>query len=874
MKSITFVFLWVLLNSTISWSQGVNSFESKFTSEHLSQAPARLIPFPRHIGWENEFLEIKDIYVDQAESLSSSLSNALNSIVDFYSIRISKEGGYPIFFKNNGNLGKEEYHLTISKNGIEIEAVAEPGHFYALQTLRQLIQTKQGKQVIPICKIKDAPAFPVRGYMIDVGRNFQSLASLKKQLDIMAKYKLNVFHWHLTDRPAWRIESKKYPELNAAKNHRPTRDPGKFYTYDDIRALIQFAKERNITIIPEIDMPGHSDSFVKSMGVKMESKEGMKILENVLNEFFQEIPVSDCPIIHIGSDEVRIPDPDEFISNMVNICEKNGRKVVVWNPGLKAGNKVIRQTWQTKHVEKATFQEIDSWNNYVNNGEPMTQVQRLFFKPIGYPSDNEVIGGILCFWPDVNIENETDAFFQNPVFPSMLTYAWKTWTADITYAPEKYYMTLPSKGSAALNYFAAFEEILLHHKNIFFENEPFQYYSQNDKVWQVIGTFIGDEGDDLVKNVKDSYSYQGKKLSWQNAVGNTLVIKDRFKLGGYFPNAKKGQTAYALTYIHSDKSRTVDAWIGFESPMRANRTYSGIPAQGTWDANGGNIWINDKPISSPEWKNPRWKPSKNEGWGSPQDQETPWGKEELYWTRTPSKVALIKGWNKVFVKIPGSSDYQNWMFTFVPLNMEGLSFSSNLHSRSTYYYQRKSLFRKLPNDKDEIIFIGDSIIDGGEWSEMFGNKKIKNRGISGDVTEGVLDRLDEVTESQPKKVFLMIGINDLARGFSAEQVVENTHRIVDEIKKASPGTRIFLQSLLPVSDHFEKFVRHTDKNEEVKIVNSALQKMEGGNVVFIDLHNHFLNEDNKLNITYSNDGLHLNGEGYAHWALLIKKFVK
>ncbi|MFT5166886.1 MAG: hexosaminidase [Saprospiraceae bacterium] len=873
MKNTSLLILCIIFNTTFLWSQGDHTFKSKFTVEQLTKAPAMLIPFPQQITWDNEFLDLKELYVEQAEPLSISISKVLKEVADFYKIRLSEENGYPVNFKNNKNLGKEAYHLMVSKNGIEIEAAAEAGYFYALQTLRQLIQTKQGKQVIPICKIKDAPAFPVRGYMIDVGRNFQSMASLKKQLDIMAMYKLNVFHWHLTDRPAWRIESKKYPELTAAKNHRPTRDPGKYYSYDDIRALIQYAKERHISIIPEIDMPGHSDSFVKSMGVKMESEKGMEILENVLNEFFQEISVSDCPVIHIGSDEVRIKNPDEFISNMVNICEKNGRKVVVWNPGLKANNKVIRQTWQTKHVEKAAFQEIDSWNNYVNNGEPMTQIQRLFFKPIGYPSDNEVIGGILGFWPDVNIKNEIDAFFQNPVFPSMLTYAWKTWTADITQAPTEYYMTLPPKGSVALNYFASFENILMHHKNIFFKNEPFQYYSQNDKVWKVIGTFKGDDGDNLLKNIKNTYSYQGKKLNWKNAVGNTLVIKDRFKLGGYFPDAKKGQTAYALTYIHSDKNQTVDTWIGYETPMRPNRTYTGIPEKGKWDASGGNIWINDKPLSSPKWKNPGWKPSKSEGWGSPQDQEIPWGEEELYWTRTPSKVVLKKGWNKVFVKIPCSSDYQNWMFTFIPLNMEGLSFSINPTDHSTYYLQKKSHFENLPNHKKETIFIGDSITDGCEWSEMFGNKKIKNRGISGDVTQGVLDRLEEVVESKPKKVFLMIGVNDLARGIATDIIIENISRTVVAINTASPKTKVYVQSILPVNDYYGKFSGHTNKGKEIITINQALQKGVKGDYQYIDLHTSFLDKNQKLDINLSNDGLHLTGNGYQLWTSLIKKYV-
>jgi lysophospholipase L1-like esterase len=710
--------------------------------------------------------------------------------------------------------------------------------------------------------------------MIDVGRNFQSLGSIKKQLDIMAMYKLNVFHWHLTDRPAWRIESKRYPELTNADNHRPTRDPGKFYSYDDIREIIEYAQSRHISVIPEIDMPGHSDSFIKSMGVKMESEEGMKILENVLDEFFDEIPSAMCPIIHIGSDEVRIANPDEFISKMVGICERNGRKVMIWNPGLKANDKVMRQTWQSIHLEKGEFQEIDSWNSYINNGEPMTQIMRLFFKPIGFPSENDVIGGIICFWPDVKLEKEADAFRQNPVYSSMLTYAWATWTADITRAPTSYYMTLPPKGSYALNYFAAFENILLSHKDRFFNNEPFPYFPQTDKVWKVIGPFNQNEGDDLLQVINDTYIYQGEKLAWKNAIGNTLVMKDRFKLGGYFPDEEKGQTAYALTYIYSDKTQEVDTWIGFETPLRPNRTYTGIPLQGQWDASGGAIWVNDVPLTSPVWKNPGWKPSKEEGWGSPPDQEIPWSDEELYWTRTPSKVPLNMGWNKVFVKIPCSSNYQNWMFTFVPLSMKGLSFSINPTGHSTYYHQKKTHFENLPNDKNEIIFIGDSITDGCEWSEMFGNKKIKNRGISGDVTQGVLDRVHEITESKPKKVFLMIGTNDLAREISANTIIKNISQIVMAINTESPKTKIFVQSILPVNDHYGKFDGHTSKGQEIVTINMALAKGVEGRYQYIDLHTSFLDKDGKLDIGLSNDGLHLNGKGYQLWATNIKKYVK
>jgi len=120
----------------------------------------------------------------------------------------------------------------------------------------------------------------------------------------------------------------------------------------------------------------------------------------------------------------------------------------------------------------------------------------------------------------------------------------------------------------------------------------------------------------------------------------------------------------------------VDTWIGFETPYRANRIYTGIAKKGEWDINGGNVWVNNMALPAPNWENPGWKPSKTTGWGSSKDQETPWGKEELYWTRDPVKVALRKGWNKVLLKVPGSNAYQNWMFTFALLDQNGLRISA------------------------------------------------------------------------------------------------------------------------------------------------------------------------------------------------------
>ncbi len=193
----------------------------------------------------------------------------------------------------------------------------------------------------------------------------------------------------------------------------------------------------------------------------------------------------------------------------------------------------------------------------------------------------------------------------------------------------------------------------------------------------------------------------------------------------------------------------------------------------------------------------------------------------------------------------------------------------------TYYNQRLTLFEKLPDTKGEIIFLGNSITDGSEWSELLGNPKVKNRGISGDITEGVLFRLNEVTRSKPAKVFLLIGINDLSRGISKDAVFSNICKIADRIRKDSPKTKVYIQSILPVNDSFGLFKNHTNKTDEVLWVNARLREWcAKENVGFVDLYSRFkLPDSEKMNPKYSNDGLHLMGDGYLLWIEIIKPLL-
>ncbi len=197
--------------------------------------------------------------------------------------------------------------------------------------------------------------------------------------------------------------------------------------------------------------------------------------------------------------------------------------------------------------------------------------------------------------------------------------------------------------------------------------------------------------------------------------------------------------------------------------------------------------------------------------------------------------------------------------------------------RTTYYEQKRTLFERLPNTRNEIIFLGNSITDTAEWAELLGDKRVKNRGISGDNSFGVLARLDEVTASRPRKVFIMIGINDLARNIPDSLIVRNYRRIVAQLRSDSPRTRIYLQSVLPTNDSFPQFSRHQHKEVHIRVLNDSLRALAAqSGQVFVDLHPYLIDAAGKLDRRFTNDGLHLNGAGYDRWikALREKKYSK
>jgi predicted alpha-1,2-mannosidase len=188
-----------------------------------------------------------------------------------------------------------------------------------------------------------------------------------------------------------------------------------------------------------------------------------------------------------------------------------------------------------------------------------------------------------------------------------------------------------------------------------------------------------------------------------------------------------------------------------------------------------------------------------------------------------------------------------------------------------YYYHRKEHFESLPDTPDEIIFLGNSITDGAEWFELFnGNPNVKNRGIGGDDTDGILERLDEVVSSDPAKIFLLIGTNDISSGKTVEHVVSNHQKIIDRIKEASPETKLYIQSVLPVQES----IHTTRPNDSLREINRQLEEMcRQQEITYIDLFSLFVDEKGQLDLKYSIDGLHLNGTGYLKWVEEVTKYV-
>ncbi len=197
-------------------------------------------------------------------------------------------------------------------------------------------------------------------------------------------------------------------------------------------------------------------------------------------------------------------------------------------------------------------------------------------------------------------------------------------------------------------------------------------------------------------------------------------------------------------------------------------------------------------------------------------------------------------------------------------------------ARSEYWHQRVTLFDLIPVEPGDIVFLGNSITDGGEFNELFDNPAVKNRGISSDVISGVMERLDQVTNNNPSKIFLLIGINDVSHNLSANQIAKAYEDLVKSIRQKAPESKLYIQSLMPINNDFARYKNLRNKEQIIIDVNILLEDIAKRNdAVYVDLWPVLADKKSgKLKREFTNDGLHLLGSGYEAWADAIRHLVE
>lgn len=398
----------------------------------------------------------------------------------------------------------ESYHLEITDKGkITISASSENGVLYAFQTLNQIVQADNNTVILPVCRISDEPAFPWRAFMLDESRHFHGMETVKRLLDEMARLKMNTFHWHLVDDPGWRIEIKKYPELTKIGSKRdfshrdltPEKwdetfpDKKMFYTQSEIREIVQYAADRGIKIIPEIEVPGHASASIAAypwLGTSSR-KEGKGIwgdlynvtdpkveafLHDVLDEVIELFP---SKIVHIGGDEAdyghwqndpqvvsfmeenSIPTFADLqvwsINRFSRYLASKGVKMMGWNEitGDNIRNEAHIQESQSEKLAKGTIvhfwdgdislvnKAIEKEYDVVNSNRHFTYLDYPYeviplektysFDPIPEglekPDESKILGTGCQMWGEFT-PNLTRLYYQT--FPRLAAYAESGWT--------------------------------------------------------------------------------------------------------------------------------------------------------------------------------------------------------------------------------------------------------------------------------------------------------------------------------------------------------------------------------------------------------------------------------------------------------------
>lgn len=578
----------------------------------------------------------------------------------------------------------EAYVLRVTADSLCVTACTPTGLYRALQTVRQLtVGDGRGRRWVTGCRITDWPAFRIRGFMHDVGRTYIPLDELKREVALLSRFKVNAFHWHLTENQAWRLESKIYPQLNDSANM--TRMPGRYYTLDEARELADFCRRHRVLLIPEIDLPGHSAAFERAFGCSMQSPEGERLLLQLLDEVCAAL---DVPYLHIGTDEVAFTRSG-LVPRVVAHVRARGKKVISWNPGwsYRPGEVDMTQLWSYRGRAQAGIPAIDSRFHYANHYDVFADLVALYNSRV-YGAETggpDLAGVVLAFWNDRYVEGTDRILAENNFYANMLALAERAWRGGGSCYFDGDGTLLRDTVSAAFRDFREFETRLLQLKRTVFAGLPFPYVRQTQVRWRVTAPFPN--GGDLSRrfppetHADTSYVYDGRVYATRTVGGAGVYLRHVWGdlVPGLFARPQENHTAYAFTWVHSPVAQEAGLVLEFQNYSRSESDLP--PRPGTWDYKGSRAWLNGEEIRPPVWT----------GTQTERSLELPLGNENWV-ARPPVRVRLRQGWNRLLLKLPVGR-FQTpevrlvkWMFTAVFVTpdgrdaLEGLTYSADAPS--------------------------------------------------------------------------------------------------------------------------------------------------------------------------------------------------
>ncbi len=630
-----------------------------------------LLPVPQEVAWTKDDFQGSEVNLIGEPSVTGIVRDWL----DEHGVKCSETAAKQVEVVRVERIDKaavnqdEAYRLTVSSGSVSIEAVTERGAYWAVQTLHQLAEKTKSGIRIPCCVITDWPAFRIRGFMHDTGRSYIDPEEIKHEIELLSRYKINTFHWHLTENQAWRLESRIYPQLNFPENM--TRHQGRCYTWDQVRDILDCCRRHQVLLIPEIDMPGHSAAFVRTFRCDMQSPKGKAILKELVSEACELF--AEVPYFHIGTDEVHFSDPG-FVPEMVAFVRSKGKKVISWNPGYEyaPGEIDMTQLWSYRGKAQPGIPAIDCRFHYANHFDLFGDIVALYNSRV-YDTEQgneDIAGTIVAFWNDHKLPDDRSILAQNAFYPYMLAIAERSWLGGGSEYFNGNGVILPSDTSRVFRNFADFERRMLWHKEHALSGESFPYVRQTDVRWAVTDAFPN--GGDLSRSfppedgISESYTFDGKEYGVHRVTGAGIYLRHVWgtTIPALFKDPEENSTAYAYTWVYSPKPQDVGMLVEFQNYSRSVDDLP--PPQGCWDFKGSRIWLNDKELLPPVWTNTYGEKT----------TEIDLANENCT-GRPPMPVHLDKGWNKVFMKLPVGrfsmprTRLVKWMFTAVFVTPDG-----------------------------------------------------------------------------------------------------------------------------------------------------------------------------------------------------------